>query len=249
MLTNHNNLWRFIDIKSLSSKQVCWTQKLSKYHFWIDYCQGKANRAANTMSRFSQINHNKEKKLWAGNIWLFHYLQSLLTNATLSDLSILVSLLLLHQVFICKTPALPQPCWFWNLLWTKLIDEAPYLAFIGNIRLRLQELQETDYEAQELRQQGRECYKNVNGILHYQGPPFVPKVIWIELISSHYNNSLLGYYGIKKTCELLAQKAYWPTFRHNIKVYVKGCDMYLILKAVRHKTYSELKSLPWPIHP
>ena len=33
MLTNHNNLCRFMDTKSLSSRQVRWAQKLSRYHF------------------------------------------------------------------------------------------------------------------------------------------------------------------------------------------------------------------------
>ncbi len=37
VLTDHNNLQRFIDMKSLSSKQVQCAQKLSKYHFRIDY--------------------------------------------------------------------------------------------------------------------------------------------------------------------------------------------------------------------
>ena len=50
MLTNHNNLQQFIDMKSLSSRQVRWAQELSYYHFQIDYCQGKANGAANTLS-------------------------------------------------------------------------------------------------------------------------------------------------------------------------------------------------------
>ena len=38
VLIDYNNLWQFMDIKSFSSKQVCWTQKLSCYHFQIDYC-------------------------------------------------------------------------------------------------------------------------------------------------------------------------------------------------------------------
>ena len=37
VLTGHNNLRCFIDIKSLSSRQVCWAQKLSRYNFQIDY--------------------------------------------------------------------------------------------------------------------------------------------------------------------------------------------------------------------
>ena len=52
MLTDHNNLRRFMDTKSLSSRQIQWAQKLSWYHFRIDYRQGKANAAADTLSRF-----------------------------------------------------------------------------------------------------------------------------------------------------------------------------------------------------
>ena len=38
IFTDYNNLRRFMDTKSLSSRQVCWAQKLSCYHFQIDYC-------------------------------------------------------------------------------------------------------------------------------------------------------------------------------------------------------------------
>ena len=41
-----------MDTKSLSSRQVRWAQELSRYHFCIDYQQGKANAAANTLSQF-----------------------------------------------------------------------------------------------------------------------------------------------------------------------------------------------------
>ena len=37
VLTDHNNLHQSMDTKSLSSRQVRWAQKLSCYHFQIDY--------------------------------------------------------------------------------------------------------------------------------------------------------------------------------------------------------------------
>ena len=52
VLIDHNNFRRFMNTKSLSSCQVCWGQKLFWYHFRIDYCQGKANAAADALSRF-----------------------------------------------------------------------------------------------------------------------------------------------------------------------------------------------------
>ena len=50
VFTNYNNLCRFMDTKSLSSRQVRWAQKLSRYHFQIDYRQGKANGAPDALS-------------------------------------------------------------------------------------------------------------------------------------------------------------------------------------------------------
>ena len=49
VLTDQNNLQQFMNTKSLSSRQVCWAQKLSRYHFQIDYRQGKANGAADAL--------------------------------------------------------------------------------------------------------------------------------------------------------------------------------------------------------
>ncbi len=37
VLTDLNNLCQFMDIKSLSFRQIYWTQELSQYHFQIDY--------------------------------------------------------------------------------------------------------------------------------------------------------------------------------------------------------------------
>ena len=116
------------------------------------------------------------------------------------------------------------------------------------MRLWLQELKETDSEAQKLRQQGRKDYKEVNGVLYHQDLPFVPKAIQIELISRHDDNLLAGHFGIKKICKLLARKYFWPFLRHNVETYVKDCDVYLASKAGRHKPYGDLQSLPIPTH-
>ena len=37
-------------MKSLSSKQMYWVKKLSKYYFWLDYQQNKAHGAADALS-------------------------------------------------------------------------------------------------------------------------------------------------------------------------------------------------------
>ena len=89
VFTDHNNLRRFMDTKSLSSRQVYWAQELSWYHFQIDYCQSKANAAADALSRFSQRSQDKEEELRAENGQILHRLQNSLTSANLASLSAL----------------------------------------------------------------------------------------------------------------------------------------------------------------
>ena len=74
------------------------------------------------------------------------------------------------------------------------------------MRVKLQELQEANSKAQELEEKKAYSYEKIDEIFQYQGFLFVPKVIKTELISSHHNNLLAGYFGIKKTCKFLFQK-------------------------------------------
>ena len=85
-------------------------------------------------------------------------------------------------------------------------------------------------------------------MLHYQGLLYVPEIIRTELISRHHDDPLAGHFGIKKTRELIARKYYWPTLCHDVEDYVKRCDVCLASKAVRHKPYGDLQSLPVPTH-
>ena len=116
------------------------------------------------------------------------------------------------------------------------------------MRLRLAELQESDKWAQRIRTEGLNRYEEFDGVLHHQGLLFVPKVIWTELISRHHNDLLARYFGIDKTKELIGRKYYWPSLWKDIEAYVKGCDVCLSSKAVKHKPYKDLQSLPVPIH-
>ena len=104
-------------------------------------------------------------------------------------------------------------------------------------RLKLQELQEANRKAQELRQQKANGYKKMDDILYYQSLPFIFKAIQKELISYHHNNLLTNYFDIEKIANCLAQKYYWSIFCYNVDAYVKGCDVCLASKAVHHKAY------------
>ena len=97
-----------MDTKSLSCRQVRWAQELFRYHFRINYCQGKANGAADALSRFPQRDDEEEANLRAENTQILHRLQSSLMNASISGLNTsFPGLLPQQQVLICGTYTLP----------------------------------------------------------------------------------------------------------------------------------------------
>ena len=117
------------------------------------------------------------------------------------------------------------------------------------MKLRLQELQSKDKQARKLRaEQPVKDWQDIEGILHHQGLLYVPEIIQTELIIRHYNDPLADHFGIEKTRELVTRKYYWPMLRHDVNDYVKGCNVCLASKAVRHKPYGDLQSLPVPTH-
>ena len=212
VLTNYHNLRRFINTKSLSSRHVRWAQKLSHYHFQIDYCQGKANAAADALSKFFQRSQDKKDELQAENDRIFHHLQNFQTNASLARLNLSSSSSFspyLYQVLICGTYVLPQLREFWTLFRSKLSGKSPYIVSIGGMRLRLQKLQNKDKHARKLRvRQLVKDKQDIDDVLHYQGLPYVPEIIQTELISRHHDDPLVGHFGIKKIRELIVWKYY-----------------------------------------
>ena len=96
------------------------------------------------------------------------------------------------------------------------------------MRLRLQELQDKDTQAQMIRAEklGKDGWEDTEGILHYQRP-YVPKILRTELISRHHDDPLAGHFRIEKTRELIARKYFWETIRRDVESYVKGCDVCL----------------------
>ena len=257
VLTDHNNLQHCMDTKRLSSKQVQWAQELSRYHFRIDYQQGKANRATDALSQYLQRNSEEKETFRAKNTKILHQLQSLLARVSglsVSRISIpeikQQVLSSLHQIFICGTVVLPQLHQFWDSIWSKLADKSPYTTSIGGMRMRLPKLQDDDKEAKELRSKQvlLEGCKDIEQVLHYQVLLYVPKVIHSELINRYHNNLLADPFGIEKTQELIARKYYWPMLQQDAEAYVKGCDIYLAAKAVCYKLYENLQLLLVPTH-
>lgn len=74
VLTDYNNFYWFMNTKNLSFRQVHQAQKLSQYYFQIDYCQGKANEAADTLFCFFQKSFKEKEAFQAKNTKILHCL-------------------------------------------------------------------------------------------------------------------------------------------------------------------------------
>ena len=246
ILTNHNNLCRFMNTKSLSFRQVHWAQELLRYYFRIDCWRGKANEAANTLLQYSQQSVKEKATFWAENTKILHRLQSSLANVSGLSLDVFSSL---HHILVCGTAVLPQLRQFWDFIRGKIANEGPYNVSIGVMRLKLPGLQDDNNQAKKLwAAELSERWEDIKKMLQYGGLSYILEIIWLELISQHHDNFLIGYFRIDKTQELIARKYYWPTLRWDVEAYIKSCDICLNSKAVRHKLYGDLQALPILTH-
>ena len=163
MLTDHNNLWQFLDTKYLSSKQVRWAQQLFCYHFQIDYRQDKAHKAADALFWYPQQSAEEEEAIRAENVKIFYHLQLSLAEVFglwISQLSPL------HQILICEMTIFSWLNQFWNSLQGEKTLDNPYIANIGGMRLQLSELQENNEETKLLRGSADlpEGWEDVDGV-------------------------------------------------------------------------------------
>ncbi len=202
------------------------------------------------MSQYSQWSAEEEEILRAENTKILHRLQSSLAQVLGLNVGKKQQVLSpLYQILIYGIVVLPQLRQFWDTFQSELAAEGPYTASIGGRRMKLSELQDDDKQAIKLRSEGLpEGWKDIEQVLHYQGLPYVPKVICLELINKHHNEPLAGHFGIEKTRELITRNYYWPTLQRDVKAYVKGCDICLALKVVCYKPYGDLQLLLVPTH-
>ena len=80
VLTNHRNFSRFMSITKLTSRQVRWVQKLSRYNFVIDYRFDSKNSANDLSRRFNHMKIN-ESEIESNRQILTQLRKSLQTNS------------------------------------------------------------------------------------------------------------------------------------------------------------------------
>ena len=273
VLTDHNNLKRFMDTKRLGGRQIRWAQELSRYNFRIDYRQGSHN-PAHALSRPAQAEADDDE-LIVENRQILHRLQdSLLLNEPVTirackalsqpkkprerDYSQVYRKMML-EVIICGTAVVPDLVKSWAVIRAVVAEEGPYTA-IGSLLPRLPELLAEDKGAQAVRKRlatsevnafsgvSGEPWKESGDVLYYEGKPYIPETLRTEIMARHHDDPLAGPLGIEKTQELLTRKYHWDTIKVDVEKYVDACDVCMRSKSQRHKPYGSLQSLPIPSH-
>ena len=163
------------------------------------------------------------------------------------------------KILIASTVATSNVKKLWSQISDSLFQESPY-ATIGTVIAHLPELQQGDPMARTVRTelatpnvnvysgQSGEPWSEVEGVLHYDGKPYIPETLRADLLERNHDDPLAGHFGIEKTLELLTCKYYWPKIRSDVEKYVQGCDICMSCKAQRHKAYGNLQTLPIPTH-
>ena len=182
--------------------------------------------------------------LQAENVKILHRLQSLLTNASFSGLTLSEpNLSPFHQVFVCGTYVFLQLHQLQDSFQSNITQDGPY-ASIGGMNLRLPKLQDNNKQAKTLGARGLpEGWEEVEGVLQYQRLLYIPEIIRYKVISCHHNDPLIGHFGIDKIRELVGRKKYWPSLRRDVESYIRKYDVCLTSKTIRYKPYGDLQSL------
>ena len=73
-----------------------------------------------------------------------------------------------------------------------------------------------------------------------------------DIIITNHDCPIAGHPSIKRTCDLIMSKYYWPTLQKDIEAYIKGCDTCQKVKAKNSTTSTplhpnEIPSSPWEI--
>ena len=89
-----------------------------------------------------------------------------------------------------------------------------------------------------------------NGLLHYRGKVYVPKMdlCW-KIIALCHDSKIARHPRRWKTLELVSWNYWWPQMSKYIGKYVSTCDMCLCTKMIKQPLMGELHPLPIPDTP
>ena len=89
------------------------------------------------------------------------------------------------------------------------------------------------------------------GLLRYKGRVYVPPdaAVRAEIITINHDDPYAGHLGAAKTLELIRRKYFWQKMPHDVKQWVKTCQVCQRATTKRHRPYGLLKPIEQPTGP
>ncbi|SOV01667.1 uncharacterized protein UDID_18169 [Ustilago sp. UG-2017a] len=220
VLTDHRSLEYFTTTKQLNHRQARWSELLADFDFVIQYRPGAQAGLPDALTRRSDM-RPKDRGL------------SLMQEHNPGNFQ---TLLKPHQLRLAATgiltvksditdkirDALPRDPWTSSLLERVHLGSAPPGFAINSMNL-----------------------------LTYQDSVCVPDVddLRLLIVQDRHDSPAAGHPGRRKTLSLVCQSFFWLGMSKFVHSFVDSCETCRRIKAVRHKPYGHLKSLPVPPHP
>lgn len=219
ILTDHKNLEFFAEKRSLSPRQIRYSERLSRFNTVVVYRPGVQNGAADALSRM----HTPEEEEGAAST-----VHEALLPKPISSSPFLIAT-------ISQQPDNENPS---TLDQIKLHYKSdPVTAALLNDLTQDQDSQD-DYTLKDglLYFHGRIAVPDNVDIKR-------------GILSACHDGTTAGHFGVFKTCELVSRSYHWPGLRQFVKKFVISCDTCQRNKTVRHKPYGLLQPLPVPETP
>ena len=260
VLTDHNNLRGFMNVKVLSPRQARWAVKLATYDFVITHRSGISNPADPPSRRpdyegESQALHTllptlQSKLALTENVKVFNNWEPLVAA-------------LRHAYPIKWEPRQGQRKFYSRIMVAALLDkEDPLDETPTRIVDIIHDLQSQD----EFCQRKRDVWESTaapnraslapwsvteRGIVRHAEALYVPEdeAVRTALLQRYHDDALAGHFGYDRTLELIRRKYWWTHLPKDTKRYVETCDICQRVNIKRHRPYGEMVALPQPSGP
>lgn len=274
VLTDHNNLVGWSDVKQLNGRQARWAMLLACYDFIIQHRPGKTNPAdapsrrpdyAEETQKQNELLPTLQKKLAvlprehvvaAIEIWQSEQAAETASLHSILDISeSMNSLMLSHSrrsVGEGETPSIPR------ILAIKGLQDEKAYGNVSSIPDLIRVLQASDTLTQRKRRDvtsspevGGSWSISSQGLMLFKSKVFVPEdhAVRSELLKRYHDDPFAGHFGAGRTLELIKRKYYWPKMERHVDEYVQSCEICQKTKVKRHAPYGQLNSLPYPESP
>ncbi|SOV03658.1 uncharacterized protein UDID_19104 [Ustilago sp. UG-2017a] len=220
VLTDHRSLEYFTTTKQLNHRQARWSELLADFDFVIQYRPGAQAGLPDALTCCSDMRPKDRGPL----LMQEHNPGNFQTLLKPHQLRLAATGILTVKSDITDKirDALPRDPWTSLLLERVHLGSAPPSFVINSMNL-----------------------------LTYQDSVCVPEVddLRLLIVQDRHDSPAAGHPGRRKTLSLVRRSFFWLGMSKFVHSFVDSCETCRHIKAVRHKPYGHLKSLPVPPHP